>query len=149
MATFVTVSVLGLALMSGLVLTRYGNERLEHFTSGEIAAVDELYRIAPEGSLLFALTPNLPWKNQRYEQYRYKPYGDDATFGDADLILNEMRLHDGDVFLILTRSQQAYVEMILGAKPGEWEAFRQTLLRTGSFDVIYENDDGMIARFNE
>lgn len=149
MATFATVSVLGLALMSGLVLTRYGNERLEHFTSGEIAAVDELYRIAPEGSLLFALTPNLPWKNQRYERYRYKPYGDDATFGDPDLILNEMRLYEGDVFLILTRSQQAYVEMILGAKPGEWEAFRQSLLRTGSFDVVYENDDGLIARFNE
>ncbi len=147
MATVATVGVLGFALMSGLMLTRYGNERLEHFTHDEIAAVAELYRIAPEGSLLFALTPNLPWKNQRYEQYRYKPYGDDATFGDADVVLEEMRLYDGPVYLILTRSQEAYVEMILGAKPGAWDAFRRTLLGTGEFEVVYQNDDAMIARF--
>ncbi|MET1232075.1 MAG: hypothetical protein ABWY52_04395 [Candidatus Limnocylindrales bacterium] len=147
MATLAIVSVLGLALMGSLMLTRYGNERLEHFTADEIAAVSELYRIAPEGSLLVGLTPNLPWKNQRYEQYRYKPSGDDVTFGDVEVVLNEMRLHEGNAYLILSRSQQAYVEMILGAGPGEWDAFERALMATGEFSIIFENDDAMIARF--
>jgi hypothetical protein len=149
MLTIAMVSLLGFALMSGLVLTRYGNERLEHFTAAEVAAVGELYRIAPAGSLLYALTPNLPWKSDRYEQYRYRPSGDDASFGDLERVLTEMRLHDGQVYLILTRSQQAYVEMILGAAPGEWAAFRQALLATGDLRVLFQNEDAMIARFAE
>jgi hypothetical protein len=146
-ATIVVVSVLGFALMSGLMLTRYGNERLEYFTAGEVAAVSELYRMAPEGSLFYALTPNLPWKNTRYEQYRYKPSGDDASFGDLQRVMSDMSLYDGNVYLILTRSQQAYVEMILGAKPGEWAAFRRALLGTGKLSIVFQNDDAMIARF--
>jgi len=149
LATVGIVSVLGIALMGGLMVTRYGNERLEHFSSDEVAAVAELYRVAPPGSLLVALTPNLPWKSVNYEQYRYRPSGDDSTFGDLERVLSDMSLHDGDVFLILSRSQQAYAEMILGARPGAWEAFRRALLGSGKFRLVYLNPDAVIARFTE
>ena len=149
LATVGIVSVLGIALMGGLMVTRYGNERLEHFSSDEVAAVAELYRLAPPGSLLVALTPNLPWKSVNYEQYRYRPSGDDSTFGDLERVLSDMSLHDGDVFLILSRSQQAYAEMILGARPGAWEAFRRALLGSGKFRLVYLNPDAVIARFTE
>ena len=149
LATIAVVSILGFALMSGLMVTRYGNERLEYFTPGEVAAVSELYRMAPEGSLFYALTPNLPWKNTRYEQYRYKPSGDDASFGDLQRVISDMSLYEGNVYLILTRSQQAYVEMILGAKPGEWAAFRRALLATGKFSIVFQEGDSMIARFTD
>ena len=102
-----------------------------------------------EGSLFYALTPNLPWKNTRYEQYHYKPSGDDTSFGDLPRTIGDMSLFDGNVYLILTRSQQAYAEMILGAKPGAWGAFRQALLGTGKFSIVFQNDDAMIARFTD
>ena len=84
-----------------------------------------------------------------YEQYRYRPSGDDSTFGDLERVLSDMSLHDGDVFLILSRSQQAYAEMILGARPGAWEAFRRALLGSGKFRLVYLNPDAVIARFTE
>lgn len=148
-ATIGIVSVLGIALMGGLMVTRYGNERLEYFSSDEVAAVAELYRVAPPGSLLVALTANVPWKSVNYEQYRYRPSGDDSIFGDLEQVLIDMSLHDGDVFLILSRSQQAHVEMIQGARPGAWEAFRDALLGSGLFRIIYQNPDATIARFTE
>ena len=51
----------------------------------------------------------------------------------APLILLQRLLHREiqAVFLILTRTQAAYAEMILGASPEEWTIFERQLFATG------------------
>jgi hypothetical protein len=143
------VMAVSVVLMAGFVVGRYGNERMEYFTPNEVAAVADLYQIAPPGSLLVAATPNLPWKNTRYEEYRYRPVGDDTLYGHVDELIATMQLYPGRSFLILSRSQQAYAEMILGAPPGDWSTFEKSVLGTGRFLVIYQNRDAQIAEFQK
>jgi len=135
--------------MAGFIVGRYGNERMEYFTPNEVAAVADLYEIAPPGSLLVAATPNLPWKNTRYEEYRYRPAGDDTLYGHVDEMIATMELYPGRSFLILSRSQQAYAEMILGAPAGDWSAFEKAVMGTGRFVMLYENPDAQIAEFQK
>jgi hypothetical protein len=145
-AAIMAVSVV---LMAGFIVGRYGNERMEYFTPNEVAAVADLYRVAPAGSLLVAATPNLPWKNTRYEEYHYRPIGDDTLYGRVDELIATMQLYPGRSFLILSRSQEAYAEMILGAPAGDWSAFEKKVMGTGRFLVIYQNQDAQIAEFQK
>ena len=141
------VVVLSLTLIGPFLITRYGNERIESFTAGEVAAVTQLYQMAPPGSMLVGVVGDVPWKNVRYEEYRYRPAGDDSYYHDLDSMFLAMSTHNGPVFLILTRTQSAYVEMILGASKAEWTDFEQQLFATGWFDIISQTPDATIARF--
>jgi hypothetical protein len=141
------VALLVFALTSSLMFVRYGNERLETFSALEVAAVDQLYRVAPPGSQLMAISGNVPWKSRGYEQYRLRPVNEDFFFGDEEMLIEAAAAHPGPVYLILNRSQRAYVELVLGAKPGEYERFAADLLGTGRFRTILENEDAIVAEF--
>jgi len=129
------------------MLTRYGNERLETFTRDEVAAVQALYAIAPPGAMLVGISGNLPWKATRYDEYRYRPIGDDTYYGRLDALMTDIAAQPEEAYLIVTRGQQAFAEMILGATPDEWEAFRRSVFATGRFEVLFENHDGVVARY--
>jgi hypothetical protein len=58
-----------------------------------------------------------------------------------------MSTYNGPVYLIVTRTQAAYVEMILGASKAEWTDFEQQLFATGWFHIISQTPDATIARF--
>jgi len=89
---------------------------------------------------------NLPWKATRYDEYRYRPIGDDAYYGRLDAMMTDLAAQP-NAYLIVTRGQEAYAEMILGATPAEWEAFRRSIFATGRFEVVYENADAVVARY--
>jgi hypothetical protein len=141
-----TVVVASLALVVAFMLTRYGNERIESFTAGEVAAVQTLYEIAPKGSMLVSIDGDVPWKNIRYEEYRYRPSGG-SYYQDLESMYATMILHPGPVYLIVTRAQAAYAELLLGATPEEWTAFEDQLFETGWFQIVSQTPDATIARF--
>jgi hypothetical protein len=136
-----------LVLIFPFLVARYGNERIESFTNGEVAAVSELYELAPPDSMLIGVVGNIPWKNLRYDEYRFRPAGDDTYYRDLDAMYEAMINHNGPVFLLLTRTQEAFVEMILGATPAEWASFERDLFATGWFQVLSRTPDATIARF--
>jgi hypothetical protein len=143
----VIVVLISLAIVPAFMVARYGNERIESFTPGEVAAVEQLYQMAPKDSMLIGVVGDVPWKNIRYEEYRYRPSGDDTYYRDLDGMYATMVQYKGPVFLILTRTQGAYAEMILGASPAEWTAFERQLFATGWFQILSQTPDATIARF--
>jgi hypothetical protein len=143
----VIVVLLTLTIVPAFMVARYGNERIESFTPGEVAAVEQLYRLAPSNSMLIGVVGDVPWKNIRYEEYRYRPSGDDTYYRDLDGMFAEMSQFNGPVFLILTRTQAAYAQMILGATPDEWATFERQLFATGWFQIVSQTPDATIARF--
>jgi len=147
MVSVTMIAAVSLGLMGGFMLTRYGNERLETFTRDEVAAVEELYAVAPPGSLLVGVSGNLPWKATRYDEYRYRPIGDNAYYGRLDALMTDLAAHPAEAYLVVTRGQEAFAEMILGATPAEWEAFRLSIFATGRFEVLFENPDAVVARY--
>jgi hypothetical protein len=142
-----TVAVLVFVTASSLMLVRYGNERLETFSEAEVAAIDQLYRTAPPGSQLMAVAGNVPWKWTGYELYRLWPRGGDAVFGDEAAFVAAAEAHPGPAFLVISRSQRAYAELLLGMEPGAYDAFAADLLATGRFRPVYENEDAIVTEF--
>jgi hypothetical protein len=145
--TTIAILVLGLVLLASFMVTRYGNERIESFTPNEVSAVETLYDIAPSGSMLAAVSGNLPWKSTRYEEYRYRPIGDDTFFAKPEELIDALASHPGPAFLIITRAQEAYVEMILGQPASAWQAFEARVLSDPRLVIVYRNRDAVIAQY--
>jgi hypothetical protein len=65
------IALLSLLMLCGFLLIRYGNERGDYITSGELSTVQRLYSIAPRGSVL-ATIGQPPWKYRDFEMYAYR-----------------------------------------------------------------------------
>jgi 4-amino-4-deoxy-L-arabinose transferase-like glycosyltransferase len=142
------IGLAGLTLLGGFLFARYGNERFDHFTSAELAAVHHLYAIAPPGSLLLAATSDLPWKFQGYARYEYRTVPNLPNSGNGDLVkpvLEIMRQHRRQgAYLIITRSQRADTEARNILPPGSLDHLEQTLRRSTTVRLIYTNQDAQI-----
>jgi hypothetical protein len=109
-------------LLGGNLIARYGNERLEYFTRGDVAATRELYRLARPGAVLVAGARNLPWKFKEYDEFKYRIVADSEAWKRAERTNGNMRPVLKEVeaimksggpagsYLIVTRSQKAYLE---------------------------------------
>ena len=133
-------------IATGFLFARYGNERLDHMTASEVTAVEALYEMAPPGSLLVSATGNLPWKFERWEQYEYTQ----AETIDVTDLATVMRNADQEhVFLILTKSQGAHAELLIGLEPGYWDRFIRQINASDDFSVVYRNADAEILVLRE
>jgi hypothetical protein len=153
-ASWRAAGAIGLAvvvLLGGFLFARYGNERIEHFTAEELAAVRHLYEIAPPGSLLLAATPDLPWKFQDYVSYEYRTVGSlksNRGSGNGDLVkpvLDIMRQHQRPgAYFIITRSNRADAEARGIVPPESLDRLERVLRRSPTVQLVYANRDARI-----
>jgi hypothetical protein len=152
--TVAVAALAGFALLVGLVVARNGNERAEYFTRGDVSTVRELYRLAPPGSLLLAGAANLPWRYKGYDQYTYAVLGpnqwmrgtarNEPTSAVASVEALMRSRPPGRSFLILTRSEAAYLELFGTARRGTFHRFELALLHSTRLRRVYDNGDGSI-----
>jgi hypothetical protein len=143
-------AVVGCALLLAFQYTRYGNERLDHFTTGDVATVHALYRVAPIGTNVVGATDNLPWRYRHYADYRYyqvteldewqRPGRPDARVLARQL---ERGLGKEGGYLIITRSTRIDAELRAG-RPGILEALTRVLRGSHRVREIYRRRDGSI-----
>jgi hypothetical protein len=134
-------------VLGAFLVSRYGNERMDQFTSQELAAVDQLYEIVPPGGLLLAASGNLPWKDRAYEGYDYLTAVQLARTTPApqivDAVEDAMRRRPASA-LIVTRAQRASIEL-LGTLPATvLEELEQHVATSDRFRVAYANADARI-----
>jgi hypothetical protein len=137
----------GLAAVTCLLLiafqyTRYGNERLDFYTKGDVSAVSALYELAPQGSLLVAGSYNLPWRNRDYVSYSYRTLPDLSAWkrnpNATRSVLRQIRSQAGDrpAYVIVTRSTRIGSEMLFGARRS-LSKFVATLRRSRAARELY------------
>jgi hypothetical protein len=142
----------GALLVTGFLFTRYGNERTTLFTPAEVRAVDRLYEIAPKGSVLLAASPNVPWKQRHYADYRYQLLSRQLVIRGraptperlAAYVARYMRGSPRPPYLIITRSQKVY-DAVLGAqKWGSAAELERALDQSRLFSKVFDSGDGKI-----
>jgi hypothetical protein len=135
-----------LVVALGLVTSRYGNEKADFFTQGEVAAVEYIYASAPRDSLVAAAYDNVPWRFDRYADYRREVLDRSAvTEASIPRILDELRGPEPS-YVLLSRSQDAAGTLLGGWKPGTLARLRAELIRSGHFRVVFSNDDATVLK---
>lgn len=155
---------LGLAVVSallvlGFLVSRYGNERTDYFTKDEVAAVAYVNRVAPDGALMVSLSRDYPRKFERYEQFRSVFVSELPSWSSLDGSGARLRAAVGNVrramlqnrdgrgsYLVVTRSQIAYLETFSDVQPRALKLLIRRLQRSPQFRTVYENRDAFVMR---
>jgi hypothetical protein len=123
-----------------------------------VRAVDQLYKIAPKGSLLLAGSPNVPWKDRHYADYRYQLLSRQLVFGNrlpdrAQIAATVARYMRGDpskrAYLVITRSQRIYDEVLGAQWWGSASDVERAVMRSPRFTTLFDNGDGRIFALKE
>ena len=152
--THAIVSGLSIVLLGGLLLSYYGKERQYYFTAQEVQAAKLIYRNAPTNTLLIEGSRDYPSQFLNYENFTYVPLDREPRetimriLSQPDEVLGEWMTDDrySDAYLIITRSQKAYVNA-LGVMPyGSLERIENLLRQSSNFIVVYDSPDAVVFK---
>jgi hypothetical protein len=148
--TIAGATVLGCLLLGVFQYTRYGNERLDYFTKGDVAAVQALYRLAPRGSALFAGGDNIPWRYRDYTSYEYHVVPELEAWkrnaSDSEALVREIRRTLGrrkGAYVIVTRSTEIGAALLLRS-PQALQKLVTTLRASPAARELYRARDGSV-----
>jgi len=135
------------AIATGLLVARYGNEKMDFFTKDEIAANRFIFATAPAKAHLFGVDGNTPWQSEHYADFTHTTLPDSVvTKSRINDVVREMRPAPRSSYLMITRGQAAGAELLRGWPPGLVDTFRTNLIRSGRFRVVFSNRDATVFK---
>jgi hypothetical protein len=153
--TTAMAALVSIAVLVSFFYARFGNEKVNQFTEQELQVVDQLYRVAPKGALLVAGSVNVPWRSQGYNDYRYltltKVAADEAQPLPRlrDLLAAMRRPRAGCAFVIFSRSQRTYTDLLGIWPPGTLTDLERQVFDSPLFAQVYSSDDATIYRLSD
>lgn len=137
-------------LLVAFGFARYGNERMLSFTPAEVAGVQHLYEVAPQGSLIIAGSTNTAWRSTGYSTYHYATVtdfwiGHRTAAGVATAVADRMEQIGGTTsYLLLTRSQGEAIDLLGTLPAGSMTRFDQAVSSSPKFRLLWSNRDARI-----
>ncbi|MGW4798799.1 hypothetical protein ACWEPC_40925 [Nonomuraea sp. NPDC004297] len=135
------------------LLARYGNEKFERVTTGEVAALHYVYEHdKPSARVLYLVpkegpevTPTMPWGERDVEQVSFNlqalVHKDPTQTADAVEALKEASRNS---YLMVSRGQVSYLQLNEGF-PADWgERFRAALDKSPDLKRVFANDDAAL-----
>jgi hypothetical protein len=148
------------ALIGTFFYTRYGNERSDAFTTDDVVTAQRLYQISPKESAFLAGSGNVPWRYREYEEHTYQYVTEFESWKllriyptRINAVVREIRNYMADsktgAYLIFTRSEKAYVEILDSSPRGSLEKIEATISRSPDFRLVYKNGEGRIFTLSQ
>ncbi|MEO3794464.1 hypothetical protein ABGB14_29990 [Nonomuraea sp. B10E15] len=135
------------------LLARYGNEKFERVTTGEVAALHYVYdHDKPSARVLYLVpklgpevTPTLPWGERDVERVSFNVqalvHKDPTKIADAVKALQEQPRNS---YLMVSTGQVSYLQLNEGY-PADWGAkFRAALDTSPSLKRVFSNEDAAL-----
>lgn len=133
----------------GFLFGNNGKDRQYRFSTEEIEAAAWLYSRSGPETLLVEGARSYPSQFMNYEHFTYVPIANETSTERTEILQNPAKVLDrwfsspnwDDGYVILTRSQQAYVEALAIMPKGALEKFAFDLLASSDFELVFANQD--------
>lgn len=141
------------ALLSvAFVLANNGKDRQYTFTQDEVAVSQWLYANAPAGTVLIEGAPNYPEQFMNYERFTYVPISIESKQSIAAVLADPagelsrwlQGRPPGTAFIIITRSQKAYIDDLSVMPKGSLDAIERALLASARFRLVKATSDAKV-----
>lgn len=140
------------ALFPAFLIARYGNEKFERVTPGEVAAMRYVYdHDEPNARLLYLvpivgveITPNIPWRERDIETVEYLETLAPKDPTALSTLISHIRLRGPNTYFVMTRGQAYYLELNHGYPEGWGERFRAALDASPDLKRVYGNADAAV-----
>jgi hypothetical protein len=152
--SLLALAALAVVFVATFPLARYGNERMDYYSKAELAAVDEMYRIAEPNAHLIAGSGAFPWRFTGYADFKYDTVLNagspvDLDYEHPDVLAENVAKYmatppDMPTYLIVTRSMAAQADLFGYLPHGAIQRLREILSASPLFHTVYENRDAVI-----
>ncbi|MCA2185184.1 hypothetical protein [Nonomuraea cavernae] len=151
--TVVLAASVSVVLAMAFLVARYGNEKFERVTSGEVAAMHYVYdHDKPSARVLYLVpkegpevTPTLPWGEKDVELVNFN--GQALVHKDPTQIasaVQKLKESPRNTYLVVSRGQVSYLQLNEGF-PEDWhERFRAALDASPDLKKVYSNKDAAL-----
>lgn len=141
-------------MVVGFLLGNNGKDRQYWFSPDEVAAAEWLYSRGTHETLLIEVARNYPSQFMNYQDFVYLQLATESAKERDRVLADPARILDGwfsdsrwkDGYVVLTRSQQAYVEAMGVLPKGAQDKLAMDLLASPDFRLVYANKDARIFR---
>jgi len=145
-----------LSLCAFMLFARYGNERAESFTTGEVAVVKQFYDVALPNSVVYTGVSTGPLRYRDYDLYAYRflqqlPAWNALDGSDASLkrLTNDLygrmaTRPGGAAYVLIVKSQESFADIFSGQPPGTLARLADMLSNDRRFQVLYQVQDGVL-----
>lgn len=150
-------TVVGAILVLAFLLANNGKDLQYRFTDDETKAAIWLYDHAPANTLLVEGARNYPSQFKNYENFTYLPLSNEDADTRRKVVANpavvigrwlsDPKWDAG--YVIITRSQKAYVYSQAKMAKGSLDHIEQSLTKSPRFKIVYASRDAMIFSLNE
>lgn len=152
----ILAALLGAALAVGFVFANNGKDRQYVASRDEIAGVAWLYENAPPDTLLIEGATLYPRQMRNYENFAYVSIADEPPQSQRSLLADPANvlaywLTDDDyaaTYIIITRSQKAYVDAVRPLPPGALDEIERQLMASPRFLLAHETETVKIFTLN-
>lgn len=159
--SLVLAACMAVVFAGAFLVARYGNEKFERVTSGEVAAMHYVYEHdKPSARVLYMVpklgpevTPILPWGERDIELVDFS--GQALVHKDPTDITDVIeRLRPGpdsprNTYLAVSRGQISYLQLNEGYPKGWGEKFRAALDAAPELEKVYANKDAALYTWRE
>ncbi|MFC8587215.1 hypothetical protein ACFUGD_22095 [Streptomyces sp. NPDC057217] len=148
----VALPVTLLAMLAGFLPSYYGKEGMHYAPPGETALTRRAFDRAPEGSLFLAATGAFPDAYYRYDRYERWFFTEQEVDENLRMLKDPASYLAGGIpegkpaYVLLTRTQG---EAVIGEgylPAGGFDRLRAALKRSPLFEVVEENEYGLVLR---
>jgi hypothetical protein len=142
----VLLGALSTVFVVGFYVARFGNERFEFIRTTEVEAMNWVYDHAPGGSAIVVYDDVVPWQFRDVESHEHlvlTRMGMRHEF-DVDGLTWRLRRKPAGGFVVLTSGQEASGEQNFGLPVGWAKALRESMVATGNFRMVFENQDAWV-----
>ncbi|GAA4520962.1 hypothetical protein [Nonomuraea ferruginea] len=154
--SLVLAACMAVAFAGAFLVARYGNEKFERVTSGEVAAMHHVYEHdKPSARVVYLVpklgpevTPTLPWGERDIELVNFA--GQAQVFKDPTNITGVIdSLKPGpesprNTYVVVSRGQVSYLQLNEGFPEGWGEKFRAALDAAPELKRVFSNDDAAL-----
>ncbi|MGI5274040.1 hypothetical protein ACQEUU_33235 [Nonomuraea sp. CA-218870] len=154
--SLVLAACIAVGLAGAFLVARYGNEKFERVTSGEVAAMHYVYEHdKPSARVVYLVpklgpevTPTLPWGERDIELVNFA--GQAQVYKDPSNISGVIeRLRPGpesprNTYIVVSRGQVSYLQLNEGFPEGWGERFRAALDAAPELKRVYANEDAAL-----
>jgi hypothetical protein len=139
------------------LIARYGNERFDRVSNGDLAAIHWLYTNAQAPlpahgkTTIISLFPELAWRYQDLATYDYQAVvntADPPTIKALVSLAVDQGLGDHPVYVIITRGQEAAGEALDSLPKGWAYALGQTMVSNGQATLLFSNSDAAVLEMS-
>jgi hypothetical protein len=151
-ASLVLAAVCALALSMAFLVARYGNEKFERVTTGEVAAMHYVYDHDKPNARLFYLvpavgqemTPTIPWRERDIEDVEYLEVLVTPDPAMIDHVVSALRSGGANTYVMASQGQAHYMELNNGFPAGWGPRFRAALDAAPQLRRVFSNESAAI-----